>query len=64
MVERLCARYGKLLGTVSGVDFYTFPELEALCAATVRSMRRAARRSWVTRSVAIFVRFSGSVLLA
>ncbi len=36
MVERLCARYGDFLGSVGGADFYTFPELDRLCAATVR----------------------------
>lgn len=29
-VEDLCARYGKLLGTYKGIDYYTFPTLDVL----------------------------------
>lgn len=39
MVERLCARYGDFLGSVGGADFYTFPELDRLCAATEEDLR-------------------------
>lgn len=51
-VFRLCAKYGKLLGSRAGYDFYTFPRLERLAQAgeeELREMGMGYRAKFITR---------------
>lgn len=40
MVANLCVHYGKLIGKLNGVDYYTFPRVESLMDSAVESNLR------------------------
>lgn len=66
MVDRLSERYGKLLGTHGGYNFYSFPPIEALAAADedeLRSLGTGYRAKFILQSAATVLENGGRVWL-
>ena len=62
MVDRLSQRYGKLLGTHGGYNFYSFPAIEALAAAEedeLRSLGTGYRAKFILQSAATVLENGG-----